>query len=370
MNKLSIIGSLAFSLFLSHRIQAQDVSWSTTDGFTKTIVTIQTASNQQTRYSNAYNYFSGTHGTTKQLQDAIFYLNNDQEKYTLCVAAYPNIIDKNNFINIYNSFSSFSNAIKLYRDTEGKDALRAVEYSYQLNIEEDKNSKYDLLMHQGDVFLSANKFEEAMTAYRNAEALKPESISPAGKIEEVLKWQLAFANLNLEQDQNNVKYEELILEGDHMLAYDLFDAAILSYEEAMTFKAGDQKAYEHIKEANRRKQEFKEVEIVVAEEKIELVETECTTGEQDFAYIMTAIEDQSFSDDRKELAQKQVSKNCLSMEQMKQLVPLFSMDDDKLEMITFMYDYAKDPKKMYLFRDLLTFSGTKKKLDDFLISKE
>ncbi len=57
------------------------------------------------------------------------------------------------------------------------------------------------------------------------------------------------------------------------------------------------------------------------------------------------------------------------MEQMKKIVPLFSMDDDKLEMIIFMYDYSENPEKMYLLRDLLSFSSTKKELDDFLSRK-
>ena len=58
------------------------------------------------------------------------------------------------------------------------------------------------------------------------------------------------------------------------------------------------------------------------------------------------------------------------MDQFKQIVPLFSMDDDKLELIQFYYDYAEYPDKMYLLRDLLTFSSSKKEFDDFLINKE
>ena len=51
-------------------------------------------------------------------------------------------------------------------------------------------------------------------------------------------------------------------------------------------------------------------------------------------------------------------------------MPLFSMDDDKLEILKFTYDYAEYPEKMYLLRDLLTFSSSKKEFDDFLIDKE
>ncbi len=122
MNKAITISILIFSLSVFQSIHAQNnVLWSTSDGYTNTVITIQTTTNPQARYNNALNYFSTTHATTKQLQDVCFYLNDDQEKYNLCVAAYPNIIDKDNFINIYNSFSSFSSAIMLYRDTQAKD---------------------------------------------------------------------------------------------------------------------------------------------------------------------------------------------------------------------------------------------------------
>lgn len=362
MNKATtFIITTLFSLSMTQIIQAQNISWSTTDGFTNTIITIQTTTNQQTRYNNALNYFSSTHATTKQLQDVCFYLTSDQEKYNLCVAAYPNIIDKDNFINIFNSFSSFSNAIRLYRDTQGKDELLSVQYNYQLNLEQDRNAKFDLLMHQGDILLSVNKFDDAIAAYLQAQTLKPEDPTPGLRVQEVRRWQQELANINHQQNHVNVQFESLIQQGDHLLSYSLFDEAISSYEQAMTLKPGDQTAYNRIKEANRRKQEYTY---------LETVEAPCATGSSEFSHILTTVKSQSFADERKEMAKKQISKNCLSMEQMRELVPLFNMDDDKLEIIKFMYDYAEYPDKMYLFRDLLTFSNSKKEFDDFLILKE
>ena len=203
----TLIIAMVLSFSITKNIEAQNISWSTSDGFSNTIVTIQTTNNQQTRYTNALNYFSSTHATTKQLQDVCFYLNNDQEKYNLCVAAYPNIIDKNNFINIYNSFSSISNAIKLYRDTQAKDELLSVQYNNQLNVEQDINTKFDLLMHQGNILLSANKFDEAITTFLEAKTLKLQDPTPSLKIEEARKWKQELANLNNQQDQNGIKFD-------------------------------------------------------------------------------------------------------------------------------------------------------------------
>ena len=54
---------------------------------------------------------------------------------------------------------------------------------------------------------------------------------------------------------------------------------------------------------------------------------------------------------------------------MKKIVPIFSMDDDKLKMIKYMYDYSYQQNKFYEFRGLLTFSSTQKELDEFLVGK-
>lgn len=371
---------LTISLSTFNNIKAQNISWSTPAGFSNTFVTIQTTNNQQTRYKNALNYFSKTHTTTKQLQDVLFYMNNDERKYKLCAAAYPNIIDKNNFINIYNSFSKISNAIKLYRDTQGKDELLSLQYNNQLKVNQDNNAKYDLLMHQGNILLSGNKFDKAITSFLKAKTLNPQDPTPSLKIEEARKWKQELANLNNQQDQNSIKFDAQIQQGDHLLTYNIFNEAIASYELAMTLKPGDQTAYARIKEANRRKQAFKDAEALEAEAKkqeeveivetIEIIEETCITEKSKFSHILSTIESQTFSSDMKEMTKKQVSKNCLSMDQFKQIVSLFSMDDDKLEIIQFYYDHAEYPDKMYLFRELLTFSSSKKEFDDFLINKE
>lgn len=374
MNK-TIVTTVTLMLFLSvtESVQSQKISWSTSNGFSNTIITIQNTNNQKTRLNNALSYFSTTHATTKQLQDACFYMNSDQEKYDLCLAAYPNIIDKDNFINIYDYFSSFSSALKLYQKTQGRDEVLSVQYNCRLNVEQDMNTRFDLLIHQGDVFLSVNKLDEAITAYLQAKAIKPNDPTPGMKIEEVRRLQKELININNQNSQDNAKFNALIQQGDHLLAYNLFDEAISFYRQAMAIKQGDQTAYARIKEANRRKQGYNintQDDDIEIEETIEVVQTSCATEESKFSHIMTAIEDQSFSSDQKDMAKKQISKNCMSIDQFKKIVTLFSMDDDRLEMLKFIYDHTEHTDKMYTLRDLLTFSSTKKEFDEFLIDKE
>ena len=417
--KKTILVSSVFVLCFAKNGMTQ-IKWTTPDVFLNTIIRIEATSNQKQRYQNAIAYFSDTHATSKQLQDACFYLKTDQEKYELCYAAYPNIIDKGNFINVYNSFSAFSTAIKLFRNTEAKDELLSVEYSHQLVNEQDRTEKLNLLMHQGDVLLSVNKFAQAISAFEQAMRLNPNDPTPKSKIKEVRKWQQELLGVTHVKNANNTKFDALIRKGDHLLASELYDQAVLIYEDAMALNPRNKTAYARIKEANRRMAletqkniEFNDLieqgdrlladnqldESISIYEKAMLLKTsdnlaylrikdvfnikfetvdtdyqpvveDCFTDDAEFSYVMEAINDQSFTDDRMRIAKNYISSKCLSMKQLLEIVPVFRMDDDKLEIIKFMCDHTASIEKRYMFRDLFSFTSTKRKFDNFLTSRE
>ncbi len=100
---------------------AQNNGTHSDDKFRACMVSIKSSENNQVQYKNATQYFSNEWATTLQLQDVCYYLPNDKLKFRLCMMAYPNIIDKNNFARIYDLFSTFSYVIKLYHNTQAKD---------------------------------------------------------------------------------------------------------------------------------------------------------------------------------------------------------------------------------------------------------
>ena len=58
------------------------------------------------------------------------------------------------------------------------------------------------------------------------------------------------------------------------------------------------------------------------------------------------------------------------MEQLKEIVSIFSFEKDRLEVIKYLYDYAPFPDKMYTFRGMLKFLSSKQEFDKFLIDKQ
>jgi len=400
---------------------AQNNQWSAIDKFRNCMTSIQSTNDELTRFNYAMNYFLTEHATIIQLQDACHYLYSDQKKYELGVAAYPNIIDKDNFFNIYDAFTKFSWAIKLYHNTQEKQQLTALETNYQLNVEQDNSAIYDLLIQKGDLLLSENEFDDAILIYQQALEIKPSDQAAIAKIDHVEAIKQELSAILEAESQLNSQFDALIHNGDVFLSANQVVDANIMYEQAMALKPGDESVYLRIKEANNWKTEvsgmveeenqkrsqydflmqkgeifvssnkfddaisvYQQASTIFPEEQMPYIKIEeanrlkqelanansvCITGESEFKSILTSIDDQTFADDQIEMAKKYIQKKCFTIEQMKAIIPIFSMDDDKLEMIKYMYDYSYQQNRFYEFRGLLTFNSTQKELDEFLIGK-
>ena len=124
---------------------AQSSQWSASNKFKNCMTSMQSTNDEQTRFNYAMNYFLTEHSTTIQLQDACHFLYSDQKKYELCLAAYPNVLDKDHFFDVYNTFSTFSYAIRLYHNTQEKAQISQIQNDYQLNVVKDNDEIYTLL---------------------------------------------------------------------------------------------------------------------------------------------------------------------------------------------------------------------------------
>ena len=421
MKKNFTILMVLIVLSVFQNASAQNNQWSATDKFRNCMASIQSTNDELTRFNYAMNYFLTERATTIQLQDACHYLYSDQKKYELGVAAYPNIIDKDNFFNIYDAFTKFSWAIKLYHNTQEKQQLTALETNYQLNVEQDNSAIYDLLIQKGDLLLSENEFDDAILIYQQALEIKPSDQAAIAKIDHVEAIKQELSAILEAESQLNSQFDALIHNGDVFLSANQVDDAITMYEQAMALKPGDESVYLRIKEANNWKTElsgmveeenqkrsqydflmqkgeifvssnkfddaisvYQQASAIFPEEQMPYIKIEeasrlkqeiantnsiCTTNEDEFSHIKTSIDDQTFADDQMEMAKKHIQKKCFTIEQMKAIIPIFSMDDDKLEMIKYMYDYSYQQNRFFEFRSLLDFNSTQKELDEFLVGK-
>lgn len=88
-----------------------------------------------------------------------------------------------------------------------------------------------------------------------------------------------------------------------------------------------------------------------------------------FAKMKSSVEKVDFSDTRMSTAKTATRNNCLSTDQVKTIMDLFDMDDDKLEYAKFAYDYTMDKNNFYTLGEALDFDTNKNALNQFIESK-
>lgn len=89
----------------------------------------------------------------------------------------------------------------------------------------------------------------------------------------------------------------------------------------------------------------------------------------DFSRAKTSVQNQSFSESRMKTAKQFTRANCLNVNQIREIMDLFSFDDDRLEYAKFAYDFCVDKRNYFQLSDGFKFSGSSDSLNDFLDSK-
>lgn len=89
----------------------------------------------------------------------------------------------------------------------------------------------------------------------------------------------------------------------------------------------------------------------------------------DFAKLKQSVEAKPFSDTKMSTAKVATKNACLSVNQVKELCKLFSMDEDKLSFAKFAYDYCTEKSNYYQVGDVFSFSSSADDLNAFLESK-
>ncbi|MBA2611013.1 MAG: DUF4476 domain-containing protein [Bacteroidetes bacterium] len=85
-----------------------------------------------------------------------------------------------------------------------------------------------------------------------------------------------------------------------------------------------------------------------------------------FDSMKKSIESKPFSDTKMSTAKVSTKSNCMSVNQIKEICKLFSMDDDKLNYAKFAYDYCVDKANFYQVSEVFSFSSTADDLNAFI----
>jgi hypothetical protein len=89
----------------------------------------------------------------------------------------------------------------------------------------------------------------------------------------------------------------------------------------------------------------------------------------DFSDGKKSIEKQSFADTKLKVAKTFTKNNCLSVNQIKEIMTLFSFEETKLDYAKFAHEFCVDKKNYFKLSDSFNFSSSVDDLNNFLDSK-
>lgn len=92
-------------------------------------------------------------------------------------------------------------------------------------------------------------------------------------------------------------------------------------------------------------------------------------GGSSFTAAKSAVSKQTFSESMMKTAKQLTKANCLSVKQIKEIMQLFSFDDDMLAYAKYAYDYCINQSDYFMLTELFSFSSSADSLNDFLDQK-
>lgn len=84
---------------------------------------------------------------------------------------------------------------------------------------------------------------------------------------------------------------------------------------------------------------------------------------------LSSVKNASFADEKEKIARQFTRNNCLSVNQILEMMKTFSFEENKLNYAKFAYDFCTDKGNYFQVNDGLTFSSSKDDLNEFLETK-
>jgi len=306
--------------------------------------------NDQQRLIYATNMLTNSCFLSAQIRDAAIAFTNDYYRYEFARKAWSHTFDPGNFFDVYNAFSSFSGALRLY------DYVSSINYAQPAQVSWFPDIPYpDITNYSGvtgcQAPVSDKDFDEISKLFtiqhsdaeRKAEGLKIVK-SNCISFGQAMKLSTVF-----QLESNRL----LFLKEIFPKIYDLenYTAATV--------------VFDHIPYKN----EWLSFGTAIIDSANAI--PVCEVKAEEFSEIKNNIKDVSVNSTRVNLAKQILStKKCFSTSQVKQIVELFSVESSRLEIALYAYDFCSDKENYYQLQGALSTTGSKNRLIEFINSKK
>jgi hypothetical protein len=84
-----------------------------------------------------------------------------------------------------------------------------------------------------------------------------------------------------------------------------------------------------------------------------------------FNEVVQSIQAKSFDDSKLTMSKQVISSNCMTSNQVKRLMLLFSFEDTRLDLAKYAYGYTHDIGNYYQLNDAFTFESSIEELNEY-----
>lgn len=296
--------------------------------------------------------------STDQAKQIAEIFENDFNRLAFLQEVYENITDKDNFYEVYNSFTYFSNVFRLHDYvTEHRTGVKVVTEIPQSNVMSFPAYDYpDYRKYFGKIgctkILSDQEFLQiAENIFKEQSEDKKLSLAYNTTFNNCLQTAQSMKIASLLQLENNR------LEFLKKAFYKTFDPDNFKY--AIQVFSND--SY---------KDQFNKFTGGGGSSSVNPSNPPCEVSAQDFANIKNQISKQSFVNTKMNLAKQLIKdKKCFKTAQIAELLDLFTYSDSKMDIAKFSYDYTSDKENYTRLADSFKFSNDKDAFLRFLKTK-
>jgi hypothetical protein len=346
----------------------------------KNQVMAQSAENQ--KLNRALQIAQSSCFSSAQVKEISMIFAQDESRIRFAQAAYPNVVDKQNFYDVYDAFTKFSMAIRLYEALQQGNNTPATPNpnTNPVNPTQPNDEDFPELSYPAaelyvgrtgcNNFLSAREFSTQAASLRRMPNEQQRYQAALRFVrngclttEQLMKMATLFSSENNRLELLKQGYRRIYDIGNYQLAVQLLTQPRLQND----FN-------------NFLNQQEDPITPVVVNPNPNPVVTPnptitptCNVSDADMAGVVKAIKSESFDDKRVTLLRTIATSNrCFTVNQVRTLMRLFSFEKNRLESAKILYDFTipEERRNYFSLGSELSFAASRTELNNFINEKQ
>lgn len=318
----------------------------------------------RSRFNQARTLVMGNCLSSWQVKQVAMALADDMDKLEFCKTAYPKTTDPENFYDVYDAFAYFSTAFRLHDFVSFQRTVTSNTVTSVITTTNNNDVQFPALpypdynQYLGPTGCSLPVSEEVFMGF--ARELKNSRMNDQAKSD--------YAK-NLVN--NNCLSTSQIMKLATLLANDNYKLELLKTGIPRVYDRNNYASAQHVFSTQPFKNEFISTLYGQPNNNQQNTQTPCTVSQTDFDEIKRTVNNTSFASSKVTVCKQAVqAKKCFTVKQIKELIGLFSFDDNKLDIAKFCYDYCTDKSNYYQVNDVFSFTSSKDELTNYIQGRQ